>query len=130
MTAACRRRDLWTVALRCCREATTMSNLASRSNDEQTAEFEAKLGRRLYREERKALERGEDIVARAALISRIEAKLGRRLGRSHVQAILRGEHVLPSAVTGETWMAHPADHARGKFRIVRGGAIESNRRRH
>lgn len=97
---------------------------------ERVAEIEAKIGRALYREERRAVQQGLHILPQAKQVSDSEAKLGRRLHRDEVQAILRGEHILPSAVEGETWMAHPEQVIRGRGRIVPGGAIESNRRRH
>lgn len=93
-------------------------------------DLEAQLGRKLYREERRALLRGVDILPRAKQISALQAKLGRPLHRDERLAVLHGENVLPSSVNGESWMAHPDEHVRGKFKLVQGGSVDSNRRRH
>lgn len=102
--------------------------------DEQIAqrvtEVERVIGRPLYREERKAMERGEDVVQRAKQITNIEANLGRRLHRDERMAVLKGEQLFASSVSGETWLAHPDTRGRGKTRVFQGGAVDSNRRRH
>ena len=93
--------------------------------------LEARLRRELYGEECKAVLRGEEIFLLGAIrISQAERRLGRRLKKDERRAISRGEGILPSAVRVETWMAHPDEKLRGKFKIFRGGAIDTNRRRH
>src|SRR5687768_7531119 len=92
--------------------------------------IEARLGRKLYREERRIVRQGGNVISYAERISKAEARLARKLSRSERQSVLHGEDALLSAARGESWMARPHERVRGKVRVYRGGAVESNRRHH